>query len=280
MTRAAFRDRAVYLSDGDALVLADLHVGRGEASDVEFPLGEADDLRDRLEALLARYEPREVVFAGDVLHQFSRVSDRVVRSVEALTDTCRTAGARPVFVAGNHDTRLDACWNGPIHDGYRIERTDATDESVTDDRTAATDESATADTTETVDPSDPAVPDGEYAPSLAYPVVVRHGHETPPEAEARAAGTYLLGHDHPTIEVEGRRRPCYLHVPDATHGTNAVVLPAFNRLPAGVTVNGMRGSDFQSPFVTNPDDARPLVWDDDAGRVLPFPPLGEFRRLL
>ena len=37
--------------------------------------------------------------------------------------------------------------------------------------------------------------------------VVCHGHE-PPETEA--AG-YVVGHDHPTIEIEGQRRPCFLY---------------------------------------------------------------------
>ena len=292
MTRAAFRDRAIYLPDAETLVVADLHVGRGEASDVEFPLGEADNLRERLVALLDRYAPREVVFAGDVLHQFSRVSDRVARSLDDLTEACRTAGTRPVMVAGNHDARLDTLWSGPIHDAYRIDASDtnatpASDGVDADDSpTDATPAAGADDTTPATgvddahDTDDPAVPTGEYAPSLSSPIVVRHGHEAPPESETRTAGTYLVGHDHPTAEIEGRRRPCYLHVPSAAGDADAVMLPAFNRLPAGVAVNEMRGDDFQSPFVTAPNEARPLVWDGDAGRVLPFPPLGAFRRFL
>lgn len=253
-----FADRAVYLPGGDALVVADLHIGRGEASDVEFPLGEAEELSTRLRSLIDRYEPREVVFAGDVLHQFSRVSDRVAQSVAGVTDACRAGGARPVMVAGNHDAQLDRTWDGEIHDRRRIER-------VTDT---------------TPDPSAPTVPAGEYAPRLSYPVVVRHGHVAPPEDEPATVGTYLIGHDHPTVEIEKVRRPCYLFQPDAVADANVVMLPAFNRLPAGVTVNRMSASDFQSPLLTDADAARPLVWDDDDGRVLPFPPLGEFRRLL
>ena len=65
------RDRAAYLPAADALVCADLHVGRDETSDVAFRLGEHEDLVERFDALCRRYEPREVVVAGDLLHSFS-----------------------------------------------------------------------------------------------------------------------------------------------------------------------------------------------------------------
>lgn len=258
MFDAVFRDRAIYLPRGDTLVFADLHVGRAEGSDVEFPLGEASDLADRLADLLAHFDPETVVVAGDVLHQFSRVSDRVAESFDTLVDSCRTAGARPILVAGNHDAQLDRVWNGDVHDVWQIDLDDSDDDS-----------SAGHETT------------NDYLPdSLDGPVVVRHGHEEPPTAEAAGAGLYLIGHDHPTIEIEGKRRPCYLYVPDAVGETPALMLPPFNRLSAGVTVNGMSGTDFQSPFVTAANPLRPVVWDEDSDERLSFPPLGEFRRLL
>jgi hypothetical protein len=58
------------------------------------------------------------------------------------------------------------------------------------------------------------------------------------------------------------------------------MLPAFTRLARGVAVNDLTAAEFQSPFVTDPNAVRPVVWDDDAGEALSFPPLGEFRRLL
>lgn len=259
MRDVVFRDRAVYVERGDALVLADLHVGRGEGSDVEFPLGEASDLSERLSALVDAFAPSEVVVAGDVLHQFARVSDRVDRSLSDLVAVCRDAGARPVLVRGNHDTQLASVWNGTIHDAYEIDLDEAGDEA-----------------------SAPHTDESSYLPATASgPVVVRHGHEAPPADEADRAGLYVIGHDHPTVEIQGgRRRPCYLYVPDAVRGTPALVLPAFNRLPAGVTVGGMSGDDFQSPFVTAANPLRPVVWDPETDERLSFPPLGEFRRML
>ncbi|MFC7136368.1 metallophosphoesterase [Halobaculum litoreum] len=247
---AAFRDRAVYLRDADALVVADVHVGRAEASAVEYPLGEASDLAARLGALLDRFEPAAVVFAGDVLHRFDRVSLAVADSLSALVDACRDAGARPVLVRGNHDTVLADAWDGPIHDAYDLDLR-----------------------------------------VRGAPAVVRHGHEAPPGDED--AGLYVVGHDHPTIAVEGQRHPCALYAERAYRGADVLMLPAFSRLAAGVEVNGMAARDFQSPFVTDANALRPLVargaaGDDAAGGAddegddapLEFPPLGRFRRML
>ncbi|WP_276271520.1 metallophosphoesterase [Haloarcula litorea] len=106
--------------------------------------------------------------------------------------------------------------------------------------------------------------------------LVLHGHE-PPEEEA---DRYVVGHDHPTIDIEGQRRPCYLVGRDQYRGGDVVMLPSFNRLNAGVEVNRMSAADFQSPLVTDADRLEPVVWDEDARETVSFPQLGEFRRML
>ncbi|SEO40605.1 putative phosphoesterase [Halogranum amylolyticum] len=226
----SFRDRAVFLAGPEVLVVADLHVGRDEASGVEFPLGERSDLHERLDRLLAHYDPAEVVVAGDVLHSFSHVAPSIEASLYELAGCCHDVGARLVLVAGNHDTVLSEVWDGPVHDSYRL-----------DDGT-----------------------------------VICHGHELVDDPATR----YVVGHDHPAIEIEGRRRPCYLFGEGVYRGTDVLMLPAFNRLAAGVPVNEMQTSDFQSPFVTDADVFRPIVYDADSHETLRFPPLGEFRRML
>lgn len=230
MDDLSFRDRAVFVQGTGSLVVADVHVGRDEASSVEFPLGERTDLRERLDALLTYFEPTEVVFAGDVLHSFSHASDATRANLQELVDCCREAGARAILVAGNHDTLLEQVWDGDVYESYR----------------------------------------------LADDTVVCHGHEVPAETGRR----YLVGHDHPAIEIEGKRRPCYLLGEKTYRDADVVMLPAFNRLAAGVAVNEMRTRDFQSPFVTDVDALRPVVYDPDSHETLRFPPLGEFRRML
>jgi len=106
--------------------------------------------------------------------------------------------------------------------------------------------------------------------------VVLHGHERPDSEADR----YVVGHDHPTIEIEGQRRPCYLVGPEQYDGSEVVMLPSFNKLNAGVAVNGMQASDFQSPLITDTDRLRPVVWDAQARASREFPAMGEFRRML
>jgi putative SbcD/Mre11-related phosphoesterase len=112
-----------------------------------------------------------------------------------------------------------------------------------------------------------------------YPVgewIVCHGHTDP---DADAAG-YVVGHDHPAIEIEGQRRACYLAGSDAYRGAELLMLPAFTGLAPGVAVNRMHARDFQSPLVTDAGTLRPVVRDEDTGETFEFPPLGEFRRIL
>jgi hypothetical protein len=233
-----YRDRAVYLPDADALVIADLHLGRAEASNVDFPLGERQDLVERLDALLDRFEPAEVVVAGDVLHSFGRVPVAVERSLGSILETIDDAGVDLVVTPGNHDSQLAVVYDGVTTEEYRL-----------DDGT-----------------------------------VVCHGHERP----SAEADRYVIGHDHPTIEIEGKRRPCYLYgqgVFDAERGANGgagtrsdvLMLPPFNRLIRGVTVNGTHAADLQSPFVRRLDEFHPVVRDEDGDETLRFPPLGKLR---
>ncbi|MGQ4555793.1 metallophosphoesterase [Halobellus sp. GM3] len=226
-----FQPRCAFLPRADALVVADLHVGRAEASAVAFPLDERGDLRSRLRKRLAASDPSTVVFAGDVLHRFDSVTERARETVEELADLCVDAGSHPVFVRGNHDTALDSV------------RTDVRDAYV------AVDEPRT---------------------------VVCHGHEEP----SVDADRYVIGHDHPAITIEGRRRPCFLYAAEACRGADVLMLPSFSRLPPGVEVNDARGGDLQSPLVRRLGDARPVVFDEERGEALTFPPLRSFRDLL
>ncbi|ELY77594.1 metallophosphoesterase [Natrinema gari] len=106
--------------------------------------------------------------------------------------------------------------------------------------------------------------------------VVCHGHERP----AATADRYVVGHDHPALSIEGRKLPCFLYGPACHEEAAVLVLPAFTRLAAGTTVNGLSGRDFQTPLVQSADAFHPAVRDDSSGEVLWFPPLGELRRVL
>ncbi len=241
---ASFRDRSVYLPTADAIVCADLHVGRDRSSNVELPLGESDDLLDRIDDLLATFEPSEFVVAGDALHSFDRVPHGVAATIEQLAELVADAGAEFVVVTGNHDTMLDSVIGGDA----------AASEIVGEVAAAAT------------------VADEYRLPGA----VVLHGHEPP----ARDAELYVCGHDHPAIRIEGKRHPCYLFGEGVRGDADVLVVPAFNRLAPGTLVNRARSDGFQSPLLSRPGSVRPIVRDDEAAETFWFPPLDEFRSML
>jgi putative SbcD/Mre11-related phosphoesterase len=240
-----FLPRGAFLPGANALVVADLHVGRAEASDVAFPLGECEDLCSRLRALLDAAEPATVVFAGDVLHRFDAVTERTRETVADLVAVCEEASSRPVFVRGNHDAAIDSVRETIDAIGETI---DSVGESVSD----------------------------AYVVAEEPRVVACHGHEAP----SLDADRYVIGHDHPAIAIEGQRRPCFLHAPDAYRDADVLMLPAFSRLAAGVEINDASAADLQSPLLRELDDVRPIVYDEAGEEALEFPPLGSFRGLL
>lgn len=221
-----YRDRAVLLDE--TLVLADLHLGREQSSNLELSVGSERAIRNRLDQLVTTYAVEEVVIAGDLLDAFDSLAPAVATAFERIHECLREHGCQLVVTSGNHDVLLEAVWDGPTQAEYELG----------DGRT-----------------------------------VVLHGHELPETDAAR----YVIGHDHPAIEIEGRKRACYLRGGGAFRGADVIVLPAFNELVPGVTINGMVSSDFHSPMIANADAMRPIVREDVSGETLDFPPLGSLR---
>ncbi|MDD3856607.1 MAG: metallophosphoesterase [Methanoculleus sp.] len=91
-------------------------------------------------------------------------------------------------------------------------------------------------------------------------------------------GTLIIGHDHPAIGIDLVRFPCFLYGRDAARGKDLVVMPAFNPLSPGVTINYARGRDFLSPILRRVDagSLQPVVEVD--GEVVVLPPLAGIRR--
>jgi len=226
--RLQFRDRAVYLAESDGLVIADLHLGRATTSAVDVPLPEDSSIRTRLGGLIDRFEPAELVIAGDVLDSFGTVPDGVDTALAGLRDQVGSAGVELTVVEGNHDPLLS-------------ELTD---------------------------------PVAEYR--LGESTLVCHGHDHPGDSADR----YVIGHDHPAIEIEGQRRPCFLYGPGAYDGSDVIVIPSFNDLIAGTKVNRIGGEHLQSPMLGSLETFRPIVVEESSGETYRFPPLGSMREFL
>jgi putative SbcD/Mre11-related phosphoesterase len=106
--------------------------------------------------------------------------------------------------------------------------------------------------------------------------VFTHGHTIP--LDLPDASLYVVGHDHPTVEIEMQKQKCFLYGPFDRREADVLVTPALNPLCEGVVVNEMRASDFLSPFIGSFDGFRVAV--EAEGEVLRFPPIDEFRRML
>lgn len=100
---------------------------------------------------------------------------------------------------------------------------------------------------------------------------VSHGDE-----ELREHGHLIMGHEHPVLDVEMMRIPCYLFGMGLMDGKDIMVLPAFNPLCQGVAVNHLESSDLLSPLLRRLDigQLHPVV--EMEGEVMVFP---EIRRL-
>ncbi|WP_440769441.1 metallophosphoesterase [Natronorubrum sp. DTA28] len=112
--------RALVVPDADALVVADVHLGKAVDSHVDAPIDDGRDVRDRLESLLARTEPETVVVAGDLLHSFNRLPRGVERDLAGLESVVDDAGASLVVTPGNHDTMLEGAFDGDTSPEYRL----------------------------------------------------------------------------------------------------------------------------------------------------------------
>jgi metallophosphoesterase superfamily enzyme len=240
-----FRDRGVYVPMADALLLADVHVGRAEASDVSLPVGERRHLRERLAGLLDAFDPATVVVAGDLLHSFGYVPLVARRTLDALEDAVADADATLAVAAGNHDPQLAHVLDAPIRESI-----------VLDGPTGA------------VRVSHGHEPPASDALQEAGDTA-RHGGDV---------ALHVVGHEHPAIEIEGQKRPAALYAPDAADGgADVLVLPAFTDLARGVTVNNLHAWDFDAPLLAGARAIHPIVRDEGTDDTLWFPPLSQLR---
>ena len=100
-------ERAVYVPALSTLLLADLHLGKGDAfrrAGIALPAGgTAQDLA-RLSALIERHQPEQVIVLGDLIHGPVPEDAHWREQWRRFLD--RHAGQRFAAVLGNHDRAL------------------------------------------------------------------------------------------------------------------------------------------------------------------------------
>jgi putative SbcD/Mre11-related phosphoesterase len=101
-------ERCLILDDGPTAVLGDLHLGYESALEEEgmyIPRMNTESIRDALNNVLSKYEPKRVVLLGDIKHDFKRskceARVEVIRIMDLLTEA-----ADVIVVKGNHDNFL------------------------------------------------------------------------------------------------------------------------------------------------------------------------------
>lgn len=99
-----------------------------------------------------------------------------------------------------------------------------------------------------------------------------HGH-----AGLEGHNDLILGHEHPVIQIEMERLPCFLYGQKVVKGKDLIMLPAFNPLCQGVTINHVEGRDFMSPLLKRVDTGELAPVVEVQGEVLVFPRMMRLR---
>jgi DNA ligase-associated metallophosphoesterase len=97
-------ERAVFLPEAGALLVADAHIGKAASFrhlGVPVPRGTTTETLAGLSALIARTGARRVVFLGDLLHSARGRADTTFTAVARWRE--RHAGLALTLVRGNHD---------------------------------------------------------------------------------------------------------------------------------------------------------------------------------
>ncbi|MDX2147621.1 MAG: ligase-associated DNA damage response endonuclease PdeM [Planctomycetota bacterium] len=106
--------RAAYWTEARTLLVADLHLGKGEAlraGGAPMPgsvlRGDVQEQLNRLEDAINRCGARRVMVLGDLLHAPEGLDEAMVAQVERRFVAWRTVGVCVCIVPGNHDRKLD-----------------------------------------------------------------------------------------------------------------------------------------------------------------------------
>lgn len=206
----------VYLTELDALIVSDLHIGYEEAlaeEGVYLPPVQSAEMRALLDSMVMETGASRVIILGDVKHEFGDVTRQEWREtgemLKHLTDDLKL---RVDVVRGNHDNYLIALLKRleiPLHDPYLLEGG----------------------------------------------ILFFHGHKPLPlEGLTDAAEAVFMGHEHPAIVLRdelGARVKLKALLEGEYLGKKVLVLPALSPLMSGTEVNIAR--EMLSPLLREAD---------------------------
>lgn len=111
-------------------------------------------------------------------------------------------------------------------------------------------------------------------------LALTHGDKKINELEDIECELLVLGHEHPSIEIYGEKKDCFLLQKECYPSKDILVLPAFSELSEGVKVNELSSKDFMSPYLKKCkiDDFEVVLETEED--ILSFPKMGKFRKKL
>lgn len=98
----------IYLSDINAAVISDLHLGFEEEMNLRglfLPKLQRDHVENLVDGIIERYDPSKIIINGDFKHEFARNLPQEWEDVTHFIDRYRKT-IDLVFVRGNHDNYL------------------------------------------------------------------------------------------------------------------------------------------------------------------------------
>lgn len=101
-------DRCLVLDDGPTVVLGDLHLGYEKALEEEgmyLPRFNTESIRESLNRIICKYDPKRIVLLGDIKHDFKRTRYEGKEEVRKIVELLMNA-ADVIVVKGNHDNFL------------------------------------------------------------------------------------------------------------------------------------------------------------------------------
>jgi uncharacterized protein len=103
-------DLALYLKKEKTLIIADAHIGYEEALNkqgIMIPRTAFKELIIRLENILKKVKPINIVLNGDIKHEFGQISKTEWRNTLKLIDFLQKNCKNLILIKGNHDKILD-----------------------------------------------------------------------------------------------------------------------------------------------------------------------------